>query len=122
MEMVDTQILTLYEEKPLIDLRPSSGMATFEAALGDAMQITGAPLFTRHSNPMDTELEINIMDELTEAFGLPEAFRFQKGGLGIININENDSLLALYYSAKFAARKAGSDVTSDKFVMYFPQS
>ena len=69
---------------------------------------------------MDTELEINLMDELATGFGLPESFKFKNGGLGIININENDSLLALYYSAKFAARKAGVEISSDKFVIYFP--
>lgn len=121
MEMVNTQVLSLYNEKPLLDLRPSSGMATTEAALGDAMQVTGAPLFTRHSNPFDTELEINLMDELAVAFGLPESFWFGHGGLGIININENDSLFALYYSAKFAARNRGVEVPSNKFVIYFPE-
>ena len=61
------------------------------------------------------------MDELTVAFQLPEEFRFQKGGLGIININENDSLLALFYSAKFGVLKEGVKIRSDKFVVYFPK-
>jgi len=104
-------------------LRPESGMATFEASLGDGMQVTGAPIFSRHSNPMDTELEINLMDELTAAFHLPEEFRFLNGGLGIININENDTLLCLYYSARLQAQKQSEEnIRSDKFIIYFPNS
>lgn len=100
MDQVEKSILTLYATS-LQDLRPTHAVATFESMLGDGMQLNGAPLFTWHSSPMDTELEINLMDELAVAFQLPIDFWFDNGGLGIININENDSLLAMYYSAKF---------------------
>lgn len=70
MESIEWSILSHYENS-LQDLRPTHAVATFESMLGDGMQLNGAPLFTRHSSPMDTELEINLMDELCEAFHLP---------------------------------------------------
>lgn len=67
MDQIEKSILALYESS-LQDLRPNHAVATFESMLGDGMQLNGAPLFTRHSSPMDTELEINLMDELAVAF------------------------------------------------------
>ena len=64
---MNNNILSHFEQS-YQDMRPTHAVATFESMLGDGMQLNGAPLFTRHSSPMDTELEINLMDELSQAF------------------------------------------------------
>lgn len=117
----ENQILSNYEMEAKVDLRPSSASVSVESTVGDGMQLNGAPMFTRHSSPMDTELEINLMDELAGFFALPDPFRFANGGLGIINYNENDSLICLIYSAKFAKESdLDEQVASDRYVIYTP--
>jgi hypothetical protein len=121
MEMIDTDILSLYREKaPLHDLRPSSSISSIEAAQGELMTMASSPMFTRHANPMDTELEINLMNELTTAFNLPESFKFENGGLGIINNDEMDSILSLFYAAKFDALRKGEKVEANLYSIYLP--
>ena len=67
---------------------------------------------------MDTELEFTLLEELREQFGLSSSFSVNEGGLGVINMNENDSLASLIYTARFAKSQDKGALKSDDCVLY----
>ena len=69
------------------------------------------PKFARVCNPLDTEFEVNICDDLAELFGIPEGFK-------ILDASESDSLLSLLISALFSKRQ-GDLTASYKYIVYF---
>jgi hypothetical protein len=88
--------------------------------LGEGLgSMVNNPKFARFCNPLDTEFEVAICDELVNKLGLPEDFLYNHNGLGIINACETDGLLSLLITAKFSKREYfGEDIQSDKFILY----
>ena len=78
------------------------------------------PKFARMWNPVDTEFEINVCDELANLLNLHEDFLYSRNGVGIINANEGDSVLSLIITAKFLKRSLQGEAiaTSDKYIVY----
>jgi hypothetical protein len=86
--------------------------------LGDGLGVMiNNPKFARFCNPLDTEFEIRICDSLAQLFGIQKWAFYENNGLGIINGNEMDGLLALVISAKFWKR-GDESIDSDKYVIY----
>jgi hypothetical protein len=57
---------------------------------------------------------------LAELFRLPLEFTYANGGLGIINGNESDGLLAVAMAAKFQRKQTLGDEssTSNEYIVY----
>lgn len=121
-EDTDEQTLDqLLEANSVDNLNSEDPKSSMSTVLGNGLgSMVNNPNFVRTWNPLDTEFETTLWDNLAELFRLPLEFTYANGGLGIINGNESDGLLAVAMAAKFQRKQTLGDEssTSNEYIVY----